>query len=603
MKLFPTKKNQKNKAEQEKPVQSPASTVQTAVAQDVQVPTEAPKDASEDGKKADAHRDGETTGTFKLSYEPEGVFMTLACSRPLLLQEQERLVRHLSRKKIQGMDTETVLDAIAQTQAEHVRIAPAQEEVCYNAVVSASVSADCMEVSATLLPPEPDKGRPATLEDVLSELEQLRVTFGIDQEAIQHMLAEPLYDQPQVIARGTPPKPGEDGRLEWHIERRTGSAVYRIRQVEDHEKADYKNLDLFTQVQQDQLLVSRIPPQEGIPGRTVLGRVIPGETGKNYLLPRGKNTYITEDGLQLRAKIAGRVDEVNGSLEVNTYYHVVGDVDMSVGNIDFDGDVVIDGNVSSGFTIKSTGSIEVKGIVEASALEAGGDILILGGVRGGGKGSLQAKDGVSARFAEYVTIQAGSIVSAESLLHSNVSCFGAIEALSGRGSIIGGNICAGTYIAANYLGTSSGRVTELEVGLSPQHRIRLAELEKTAETMKREAERLQSHLDDIQSSNTDTERAKKTRMENVRKLLQCKKMMQEAEEELEELKANLEGSRGGQVHVMHTAYPGVSITIGLARMTINQQITYATFRQTEGDVEFTNCRFKQQPVRLKKRRR
>lgn len=546
----------------------------------------------------------ETTGEFSLSYEPEGVYLTLSCSRPLTLQEQERLVRHLSRKKLKDMDMETVLPAITEAKAERLLVAPAQAEVCYNETFTATVSTDAMEAAITLQPPEPEKGERLTLERILADLEKnYRVIYGIDQEAIKALLENPVYDEPRVIARGVPPVTGEDGRLEWHIERREGSAVYRIRQVGEDEKADYKNLDLFVQVRPDQLLVTRVPPKEGTPGRTVLNREVPAQTGKNYLLPRGKNTYITEDGLELHASIAGRVDEVNGCLEVSTFYHVIGDVDLSVGNIDFDGDVVIEGNVLSGFTIKATGSIEVKGIVEASALEAGGDIILQSGIQGGGKGMLQAKDGVSMRFAEYATIQAGSVVSAESLLHSNVSCFGAVEVLGGKGSIIGGNICAGTYIAANYLGTSSGRATELEVGLSPQHRVKLAEMEKTAASLKRQVERMQSLLEETPEAGVKNQREKKMRMENVRKLLQYKKMMLDAEEELGELKGTLEENKNGQVHVLHTAYPGVSVTIGLARTLVDQPTSYATFRLTEGEVTFTNCRFKQRPVRLKKKRR
>ncbi|NCB30736.1 MAG: DUF342 domain-containing protein, partial [Clostridia bacterium] len=261
------------------------------------------------------------------------------------------------------------------------------------------------------------------------------------------------------------------------------------------------------------------------------------------------------------------------------------------------------GNVLNGFTIKATGTIEVKGIVEASAMEAGGDIFIRGGIQGGGRGVLQAKDGIYVRFAEYATIQAGSIVSAQSLLHSNVICFGSVEVIDGRGSIIGGNVCAGTYIAARYLGNPSGRTTELQVGLSPHNRAKIVEMEKMVQSLRKAVDRLQDILQDTPDAPSKSKQGQDKRMENVRKLLQCKKLMLDQEAELEELKNNLEGKKSGEVHALHTAYPGVCIAIGLARTMLDQPVTYATFRKGDGNIDFTNCRFKPRMGTMKKRRR
>lgn len=545
-----------------------------------------------------------TEEDFILSYEPEGVFLTVSCRRPLRIQEQERLIRYLSRKRLKELNMENVYSCMGDAGAEHLLIGPPQEEFCYDETCSISISADMMEVSITLSAPEPGRGKRLEESHVLEELvKRHQIAYGLNRETLRALLETPVYEEPHVIARGMPPVPGEDGRLDWHIDRREGSAVYRVRKVGENEKMDYKDLDLFEQVKADQLLVTRVPPTAGQPGRTVLGREVPAATGKNYLLPQGKNTYITRDGLELKAAVSGRVDEINGRLVVSNVYQIPGDVDLSVGNIDFDGDVVVGGNVINGFTIKATGSIEVKGIVEGSALEAGGDIFVRGGIQGGGKGMLKAEDGIYVRFSEYATIQAGSIVSAESLLHSNVSCLGSVEVTEGRGSIIGGNVCAGTYIAAQLLGNPSGRATELQVGLAPHNRVRLAEIEKMVSSLRKVVDRLQSILQETPDSAAKSPQEQEVRMENVRKLLQYKKMMLDQEAELEELRDNLEGKKNGEVHALHTAYPGVSIAIGLARTMLNQSVTYATFRRVEGNIEFTNCRFRPQLVRRKRRRR
>ena len=546
----------------------------------------------------------EKKGEVLLEYTPEGVFITLPRAGRMGHAEQEALAHHLSQKRIEHLDKETFVRALTSEPNQRWLIAPAQQEYHYDESCLVTISGDLMKATLTLLPPEPGFGRRLAEVDVLQEIaHKYHIAQGLDRDAVHRLMEHPVYEQPVVIAKGVPPVTGKDGRLEYHFERRTAEEAYKVRQVTDDEKVDYKDLDLFTLVEKDQLLVTRVPPEEGFPGYTVTGRELPAESGKNYLLPRGRNTYITQDGLELRADMSGRVEEVHGNVEICNFFRVPGDVDMGVGNINFDGDVVVEGNVGSDFSIRATGSIEVRGIVEAATLEAGTDIVVNGGLQGGGRGKLEAQGSVYVRFAEYATIHAGTSVIAESLLHCNVNCFGEVEVLGGRGSIVGGNVCAGTYIAAKYLGTSNGRATGLEVGLSPRHRMKIDETESQVAMLKKEMDRLQELITETADDSRANERQKKERMENVRQLLQCKKRMQECTLELQDLKGQLESGNKGQIHALQIAYPGVYISIGLNRMIVGQQISYATFR-VEGDaVQFTNCRFQHQPKRAKKKRR
>ena len=55
------------------------------------------------------------------------------------------------------------------------------------------------------------------------------------------------------------------------------------------------------------------------------------------------------------AEKTGRVDYKNRSVTVSSCYTVSGDADLSVGNISFNGDVLIKGNVISDITIEASG--------------------------------------------------------------------------------------------------------------------------------------------------------------------------------------------------------------------------------------------------------
>jgi len=138
--------------------------------------------------------------------------------------------------------------------------------------------------------------------------------------------------------------------------------------------------------------------------------------------------------------------------------------------------------------------------------------------------------------------------------------------------------------------------------MSPSHRMRIDELEGKVATLKKEIERLQALINETADATASNERQKAERMENVKRLLKSKGLMQEGEEELKELKGQIHDSQSGQIHVLREAYPGVCISIGLSRLMLSQSVSYATFREEGGTVQFTNCRFRRKPSRMRKRR-
>jgi len=75
-------------------------------------------------------------------------------------------------------------------------------------------------------------------------------------------------------------------------------------------------------------------------------------------LSAGKNVRVSEDRLHFFAEINGcpivETDRLGERISVSELFYVSGDLDLSVGNIDFDGIVEIGGDVEDGFKIKAT---------------------------------------------------------------------------------------------------------------------------------------------------------------------------------------------------------------------------------------------------------
>ncbi len=539
--------------------------------------------------------------TVKLDYAEDGVYMYIEGSAALSVMEKEAVMRHLTRRKLEDTDAGAI-EAV-MSGAPRAKIASAQMRRVYGEELVVDITDDLQCAYITLLPCDTEGGRRLSANDIIMELaSKYRVSFGIDREEVARIVDERIYDAKIAVARGTLPVNGTDGYLEFHFDTREDGAVNRMRQVGEDEKADFKNLDLFERVTKDQLLVTKHLPIEGRAGMNVIGQSVPPLPGKLYNLPIGKNTYASDDKLKLHAQTGGSVEYANGTVRVSNCYVIDKNVDLSVGNIDFDGDVRVNGNVLAGYNIKATGSVEVKGVVEACTIEADGDIFIRGGIQGAGKGSLISNGSVFVKFAENATVKAHDMVVAESLLHSNVSCFGAIEVINGRGCIIGGNTCACVYIAAQLIGNASGRSTYLEVGASPVFRAKLLELEEEYAALSADVEKLSAAAQKPSQPN-EPPKLKAYRMEVMKVLLVQSKLRDACAEEIAEMKNQLQEMKNGQVHVMKEAFQGTSITIGIASYILERPSKFATFRLREHDVEITNCRFMPQPIRPRIRRR
>lgn len=158
---------------------------------------------------------------------------------------------------------------------------------------------------------------------------------------------------------------------------------------------------------------------------------------------------------------------VEGKVFVSDVYEVE-NVDLSTGNIEFEGSVQVRGNVSSNFEIRAGGNVIISGVVEGACIEAGGNIIIARGMNGMAKGNLRAGGDIVAKFLENATVSAGGYVNTESILHSNVTAATEIQVTGKRGFITGGHVRAGQRIEVKTLGATLGAPTVVEVGVDPE---------------------------------------------------------------------------------------------------------------------------------------
>lgn len=307
-------------------------------------------------------------------------------------------------------------------------------------------------------------GKTADSDRIVAALQAAGLSYGLVAESAA-MLASGRYDmQILLIAKGTAPVDGRAGEVIEKYPRTEGITI----QQDEHGKADFKNLNSIQSIRENQAICEIIPPTAGLPGTDVYGNQIRQKEGLAPYIPAGKNTRITEDGLRLVAASSGRLLFKNGCFEVTQVLIIQSDVDYSVGNLDFPGDIVILGEVQTGFTVKAAGSVTVHGTVEGAAICSGGDVILKKGMNGSYEGEIHAEGEVKANFLENCKVYANGSVYANSIISCQTYSGDGVYAEGSIGAVVGGSVTALYTVSARTIGNKNLKETVITLGTAPK---------------------------------------------------------------------------------------------------------------------------------------
>ena len=327
------------------------------------------------------------------------------------------------------------------------------------------------------------EGAPVTWETTLSALDNKKVTFGIDQEAVNRLSAPENILTLQKLASCVPPVSGADGRTEEHFPRTVGTPQL----VEnDQGIVDFDNLNWLTHIDAGTVICDIVQPTQGKPGTNIQGNPIRPYNGKRAALPKGDNVILNEEGTSLVAKVDGQISFRDGKFHVNNVIVIKGDVDLSTGSIDVQGDVVIHGTVRAGFTVNASGNVTIGGLVEGSQITAGGSVMVGRGMNGNVTGSITAGQDVVCKYMENATVHVWGDVRMDSIVNCDISARGKVVVKSGRGIIVGGTVRAMGGIEAKVIGNRAGRLTILSIGPTPWFLREKAKIEEELEKIQQE---------------------------------------------------------------------------------------------------------------------
>ncbi|MEK3882164.1 FapA family protein [Paenibacillus sp. PL2-23] len=415
------------------------------------------------------------------------------------------------------------------------------------------------------------------------------VVHGLRTQVIEQICKDPIsFSKEQtVIAQGDNPPAGKDGYVRFAFS--MGNEDHQPSEDEGG-KVDLKQVTKLNNVLRGQLIAELIEPLSGPAGMTVTGEELAPKLGKRARFKIGKNVVVNESAMY--AAIDGLVTQTEkGKINVFPVYEVNGDVDYSVGNIDFVGTVVIRGNVLNGFRVKASGDIRVVGGVEGAELESEGSIEITSGIMAGNKGHVRAGRNIKSSFIQDGNVVAGEdIIVSQSIMHSTVKAGKNVICSGAKGLIVGGIVQAGEQVSVRTLGNVMSTATVVEVGVNPQLREELLQLRSTIKQSYESNEKTEKALvllDQLAAAG----QLSAERLEMRAKLNATKRqtiaLIEQSKSRMLEIERTLEDTDRSKVNVSGTVYSGTKVVIGRYTKFVKDSAQRVSFKLMDGDISLT----------------
>ena len=329
-----------------------------------------------------------------------------------------------------------------------------------NSIVIVDVSSDQMQAYVTVFPPQ-NGGRDIDALKLREVLMQKGIVFGIDEALFNDIVMKKLYNEKLLIAVGTPKVDGKDAIIDEFFPHEQEVIPYE----KEDGTVDFKTLNIIRELNMGTLVAKKIPATAGSNGTTVTGKTLVPREGKDKSIVVGENMRLSENEEELYTAVKGNLVYKGGKFAVETIFTVDGNVDNTIGNITFCGDIVVKGDLLEGYKIDAKGLVHVRGGVQGGKIIAGGDIIVDGGFNGMSDGELSSQGDIKAKFLQNGRVSASGNIESEAVINSFVNCDGDLLVTRGKGVIVGGRCNVLHRVEANVIGSEINAPTQINIGV------------------------------------------------------------------------------------------------------------------------------------------
>ncbi len=523
-------------------------------------------------------------GFFQLIHKEDGTYIKLypALNGGIPLS-YDMVSRYLTTKKMNNYNIKELSDAISSLHDEkEIRLTQLN---CMPEDEYLDVIIDESRLKATGVFYAPSsKGKLMSRQDIVNTLIHAGIKFGVVEANIDSFLSNRVYCEEMVLAEALLPVQGKSATITYNFKTEgTGKP-----KINEDGSVDFHQLDMINKVNANDVLATLEPVDYGKSGLDIFGNVIKPAKVIAKILRHGGNIHLSEDKTIMYSDVSGHVTLIEDRVFVSNTYEVPADVSVASGDIDYDGNVLVRGNVVTGFTVRAKGDIIVNGVVEGGTLIAEGQIILKRGIQGMGKGKLISNGNITARFIENCEVISGGDITTDAIMHSHVTAKGELLVTGKKSMITGGEVKAGKSITAKTIGSSMGTQTVVCIGLDDNIVKEQKDLEKEIEDMKNEQMKLAQIFSLCKKR---MESGIELSVEQKKQLVMAKHefaKMQESvgkkESRCAALKAEIESFQGGRIKFTGNVYPGVKIIIASASMYVKDEISHGQFVRDRADI-------------------
>lgn len=506
------------------------------------------------------------------------------------MDQLDKLKNAMSRVSQQSMTSQTsatpesdekeneAAAPVKQTKAGEKTFANPEENLAAGSYLR--VDKDAMAAWLYLKPP--DDGQQYSKSDLERFMEHRGIIKGFHSSNLSAIIKKKVFNREIVVAQGQPGIDGQDGYFEYLFT----PEEYGIPKIREDGSVDYTNMSALQNVHSGDKVAVYHYAVQGVDGYTVYGGRLKAKPAKDLPPARGKG--IRRENNEYFAQTDGKIEVKKGKIDIQNVHEIMGDVTLIIGKIEFFGDVIINGNVESGVTIRAGRNIEIHGTTGCATLFAGGDVILSRGIQGGGK--ISARGSVFADFIENTSVEAGGMVQSNTILNAQVYSKDKVITTGKKGCIIGGYTHGLKGIQAMSAGSDVEVKTILHCGYEEQ------DYEKLLDIRRKEAE-TKEKLSELVDNMTDALREKRLRGSNTSadteaKLSEWNKMKDQFFEDLddigrerERLEEIMEASKGACIKIDGNLYRNVIICINAEQMMVDKDTRFMKYSADNGFIE------------------
>ncbi len=411
--------------------------------------------------------------------------------------------------------------------------------------------------------------------DIKAALEQKKIPWSESiQERVQKIIDNRQDPDPNdlkpVLMLAHPPVNGEDGRFEWSPSCDPHKEDRFLEQQDQVGRSSFYDRSSVILVAQDEIIGILHPPTQGESGTDVFGEPVEARPGSEYKIEPGKNVKLQPDGQTFIALCDGEPKLQGKKLLVEPVITIKSDVDFSTGNIEYAGDILINGDVKDLFEVKAGGDINVGGTIEAAAVECEGNLTVRRGISGKEKGHICVKKNLTAKYLSNVTVW----VRGDALIQSeivNVELNAKGKVVLDKGGISGGQIIAAGNVETPVIGSPAGVRTIVKTAVDPFLQQKIQEYEETREQLSSTISQLMPRAKALLASSGG--QSSDTLRKIAEDIQRCKEQIKEIDCRCEKISTEIAKNCNGIIIVHKMMYPGVVLFIGDVMHLVNHEIT------------------------------